>query len=159
MQKYPSCDLSMKKWSRCTETHNKMIPIQDGAALAACWTASILRGYCGSHSRVPWWRSSQRSKCERWKQFNSKGVFQYLQCYHSWWKQRFRQMHFQSNTHHDDSNDQGGQTDDVELLREELDQFIMTTLTGRKRENKECWPRHSNEWECPSLCTHTVTAH
>lgn len=47
-------------------------------------------------------------------------------------------MHFQSNTHHDDSNDQGGQTDDVELLREELDQFIMTALTGRKRENKEC---------------------
>lgn len=35
---------------------------------------------------------------------------------------------FVFQTHHDDGNDQGGQTNQVELLREEFNQFDMTAL-------------------------------
>lgn len=35
---------------------------------------------------------------------------------------------FHRHTHHDDSNYQGGQTNQVELILEQLDQFVVTAL-------------------------------
>lgn len=39
-------------------------------------------------------------------------------------------LHFQSDAHHDDSDHQSSQTNQVELLREQLDQFVVTALDG-----------------------------
>lgn len=47
------------------------------------------------------------------------------------------------DTHHDDSNHQGSQTNQVELLREQLDQFIVTALRGgRQRSTCHCNKLH-----------------
>lgn len=42
-----------------------------------------------------------------------------------------------SNTHHDDSNHQGSQTNQVQLLREQLDQFVVTALGGGRNKDDD----------------------
>lgn len=47
-------------------------------------------------------------------------------------------LHFQSDAHHDDCDHQGSQTNQVELLGEQLDQFIVTALGGDRGGVKTC---------------------
>lgn len=53
------------------------------------------------------------------------------------------------DTHHDDGDHQSGQTNQVELLGEQLDEFIVTALDGDRRKSMKTGPKEQKKLKDP----------
>lgn len=93
---------------------------------------STLQGCYGSHSTAPWWRSSQRSEQITSGELRSSA-------------RRPRSPSGGWDTHHDDGDHQSSQTNQVELLGEQLDEFIVTALDGDRKKSMKTGPAQRAE--------------